>query len=237
MVCASTLRFDFAKTKIALYKKYPLLLLLHVIGPHAIDGTPFCSRLHNVLWSWMCSPKLGSQGGDWQVPGTQTAAAVGVGSSAVIRHHVWAVWLGWGHLQHHWPALSAQASGCEHPQQPHTSLASSLHCNCNYVKGLLSNAYTQHEPEALNTKAIWSTKICTEPRAHWNPTDYISQYTTLHSTSFSSLPTHAYIEVHACMLHTHTCMHAHMHMDVYFQEVLFSHYEIVSTWTTFVVFQ
>ena len=36
-------------------------------------------------------------------------------------------------------------------------------------------------------------KIHTEPKAQWNPTNYISKHTTaLHSMSFSSYPTHAH---------------------------------------------
>ena len=42
--------------------------------------------------------------------------------------------------------------------------------------------------ERLFTKAIGSTKIYTEPKAQWNPANYITERTTpLHSTSFSSL--------------------------------------------------
>lgn len=218
MVCASTLRFDFAKTKIALYKKYPLLLLLHVIGPHASDRTPCCSRLHEVLWSWMCSPKPGSQGGDWQIPGTQTAAAVGVGSSAVIRHHVWAIWLGWGHLQHHRPSLSAQASGCEHSQQPHTSLASSIHCfalfnvcvmNCKiaFIKPLHPTwTWSAQYKSNMVNKNMYRTKSTL--KSCW-------LYKSVHNTSFnsfliaSSTCIHRSAHMHAAHTHFHACTHSH----------------------------
>ena len=53
-------------------------------------------------------------------------------------------------------------------------------------------------------------KIYSDPRAQWNPTNYLNKYATFLSTSFSSPPTHEGRQA-GMHVHTHVRMHAGTH--------------------------